>query len=402
MISYDEAFKIVMDHVTVNGLETTDLMKAAGRILREDVRADMDNPPFTNSAMDGYAVRAQDTAGASPERPVTLKVVGEAPAGAGIGLTIHPGEAAAIMTGGPLPEGADSIVIVEETKRSGADSVAIFKPSKKDNHVRFKGEDIRSGEIVVSSGTLITPPIAALLATFGKSRITVSAKPRIAILSTGNELVEPSVSPAPGQIRNSNAYYLFSCIERNGGSPVYCGIARDDKSDTEKKISAAFKNADILITTGGVSVGEYDFVKEILEKIGVTLHFTRVAIKPGRPLTFGTKDHRLFFGLPGNPVSTMVTFNLFVMPAITKMCGRYSFERVSLPCILEEDVRLAPGRRNFIRFMVRKEGDRLMAKSTGRQDSGRLRSIAFADGIASFPQEMKTAKKGSIIHVELI
>ncbi len=402
MISYEEAVSIVSGHAKTGKTEEVDLFSAAGRILREDVKADMDNPPFTNSAMDGFAVRAEDTAGADADKPVVLKIVGEAAAGSGATLKIGPGETAAIMTGGPLPDGADAIVIVEDTQKSGNDSVHIFRPAKKNNHVRFRAEDIRKGETVIPAGTYITPPIVALLATFGRSRIKVAQKPKVGIISTGNELVEPPAVPAAGQIRNSNAYYLFSSILQHGGLPEYFGIAADDKDKTEKKLSEALQTSDMLITTGGVSVGEYDYVKEILLKMGVSLHFTRVAIKPGRPLTFGTKNNRLFFGLPGNPVSTMVTFNLFVVPSIARFCGIHNFERTILPCELEEDLRLSPGRRNFIRFMVRNEGDVLLAKSTGRQDSGRLRSIAYADGIASFPQDMEKVKKGSIIHVELI
>lgn len=403
MIPYEEAIQIVLQNVKPIGEEQVDLFSAGDRILREDIISDIDNPPFDNSAMDGYAVKAADTVNANITQHVILKVKGITAAGGTIeGIEIHYGEAIGITTGAPVPYGADAVLIIENTEKVSDTEIKVLKPVTIGENIRFKGEDLKKGELILSSGTKITPSIIALLATVGRKTMRVSKKPEVGIVATGNELVEPEYIPPAGKIRNCNAYFLYSQIIKEGGVPTYYGIAGDLHGEIEGKISEALSNSDIVITTGGVSVGEFDYVKESFSKLGIDIKFLKVAIKPGKPTVFGVKGDTCIFGLPGNPVSTLVTFNRFVSPCIAKMMGNVKPDKKVIPCILNEDLTIKSDRKQFVRIHIEQKGDTIMARSTGHQGSGRLKSIFDADGIMTASPGEYTITKGTKVIVELL
>lgn len=299
-------------HPSPDGLRHTDLL---GRVLAEDVRADLDSPPFTKSLMDGYAVRAADC-------PGVLRVVGEVAAGAVPANVLHPGEAAAIFTGAPIPDGADAVVMKERTELLPEGRVRITDPIAVGKNILLRGHEMTAGEVVLPRGTLLTPAACGLLASVGQTQVAAIPAVRVGILATGNELVEPSETPGPGKIRNSNGPMLTAQARRAGAVPTDHGIGRDDPSALAALIRQALDDADVLLLAGGVSVGKYDLVPDVLKQLGIEVRFHHVRMKPGKPLLFGTLGEKLVFGLPGNPVSAFVGFELFVRPALEAMSGR--------------------------------------------------------------------------------
>ena len=402
MISYERAIEIVLKNAKKLGTETVEITSASERILREDIYSDIDNPPFNNSEMDGYAVKAQDTEKASELAPAKMIISDTIPAGKISTHKLKNGEAVSIMTGAQIPQGADAVVKVEDTKKTSENKVEIYKKVSEGNHIRYKGEDLKKGELILKSGIRITPPVIALLAVAGKKYIKVSQKPKIGILTTGDEIVEPEIIPSRGKIRNSSAYYLYSQSLKEGGTPVYYGIIKDNYSEIKEKISEILNHIDILITTGGVSVGKYDYVVEIFEELNVDIKFRKVAVKPGKPTVFGTKDSKIIFGLPGNPVSTMITFAMFVSPCIAEMMGVENFKRTIIPCISDEYVKVEKGRKNFVRVRIVIRDNQIYAKSTGAQGSAILKSIVQAEGIMLLSENKNEVKKGEKILIELI
>ncbi len=401
MILYEEAIEIVLENVSRLGTETVELTSALDRVLREDVYSDIDNPPFDNSAMDGYAVKSKDTDGAAESNPVVLKLSDTIPAGKVSSYKLKNGEAASIMTGAQILKGADAVIKVEDTRKISEDEIEIYRSVRKGGNVRYRGEDLKKSEQVLKSGIRITAPMVSLLAAVGKRYIKVSHKPRVGILATGDEIVEPEIVPPPGKIRNSVSYYLYSQVLKEGGIPSYFGIIRDNYSEIKEKISEILNISDILVTTGGVSVGKYDYVVKIFEELGLDIKFRKAAIKPGKPTVFGKRGDKIIFGLPGNPVSSMITFIKFVSPCIAGMMGVENFKRTVIPCISDEDVKVEKGRKNFVRVKIETRDNKIYAKPTGAQGSAMLKSIMDADGVMLLSEQKSEVKRGEDVFVEL-
>jgi len=394
-IQFEEARKLIIDATSTLEPEQAQLLDAVGRVLAEDFHAPWDLPLWDNSAMDGFAVRAADAAAGSD-----LEITGYIPAG-GVELPpVAPGCAVKIMTGAPIPPGCELVVPVEETEeRDGR--VRLLSTLQVRDHIRFKGEDIAAGARVFLAGTLLRPPEISLLASFGQSLVQVHRRPRVAILSTGDELVELGMLPGPGQIINSNIYSLAAAVRDAGGVPHLLGIARDNLESHREKLARGLK-ADVLITSAGVSAGDRDLVRDVLEELGVEQKFWKIAIKPGRPTAFGVKGETLVFSLPGNPVSTMVTFEMFVSPALRKLQGVTPAVRPFAKARLAEMVRKKPERVQFLRVQVRLEEGRLIASSSGDQNTGIVRTMVRANGIAVLPASRDRFEAGSEVEVLLL
>jgi molybdopterin molybdotransferase len=398
MISVDEARKIILSHINVLGTEKVNLFSALGRVLAEEILSPINIPSWNNTAMDGFAVRAQDTRGASPERPVVLEVIEDLPAGYMARYSVGSNQAIRIMTGAPIPDGADAIVRVEETELIDDRHIKVFVEVEPTRDMRMAGEDIKKGAVVLEKGRTVRSPDIGLLASIQRSFITVYRRPVVAILSTGDELVDIDEPLVKGKIVNSNGYSLAAQVLECGGIPVQSGIARDTKEDLEEKLSQGL-HADVLISSGGVSVGDYDFVKQVLKSLGAEMQFWRAAMKPGSPMAFGIMRGKPAFGLPGNPVSAMVTFELFVRPALLKMSGHKKIFRPLLRAISEEDIKTTRGKRHFIRVMLSVQQGRYYASTTGPQGSGILRSMSLSHGLAVVPETQDLVKAGEEVLV---
>jgi molybdopterin molybdotransferase len=402
MLTVEEARERVLAAVGRVGAERVALASARGRVLAEPVVAPADSPPHDNSAMDGFAVRAADVAGASPEAPVRLRVVETLAAGYVAARSVGEGEAIRIMTGAPTPEGADAVVIVEHTAEAG-DDVDVFRTVAPGANVRRRGEDVRAGAIVLEPGAEISAGEIGLLASVRRATIAVARRPSVAVVSTGDELVDVGVTPGPGQIVNSNAYSLAALVEEAGAAARVLPIARDTLGDIAAALEEA-ATADVVIASGGVSVGEFDYVKRALDDLGAELNFWRVAMKPGKPVVFASLRDRPFFGLPGNPVSCMVGFHLFVRPALRKMAG-VADDRLVRPTVtahLANDVRSSGDRRNFQRAVVTWRDGRLVATTKPAQGSGVLSSMVGANGLVEVPEGVRHLAAGETAPVHLI
>lgn len=401
MISFEEARQIVLDHTIELEAAEIKLLKALGLVLAEDIISREKIPPFDNSAMDGFAVIARDTVAASPENPVELTVLEDEPAGKVSAKRVTSGATVRIMTGAPIPEGADAVVKVEDTGGSGS-LIKVLHPTKEGENIRRAGEDISLGETVLRRGSLFGPAEIGLLASLGKPRVKVFRPAKVAIITTGDELLEIDQPLVPGKIRNSNAYALEAQVREIHAEPVSLGIVEDTKEAVTARISEGIQKADVILTTGGVSVGEYDVVKDVMTSMGASLKFWKVAQKPGKPLAFWTLKDRLVFGLPGNPVATMVCFEEYVRPALRKMMGHQKLFRPETEAILREDIKKKPGRLHFVRVRLVHEDGQYYASSTGPQGSGILKSMVLADGLALVPPEASFIKAGERIKVHLI
>jgi molybdopterin molybdotransferase len=399
VISVEEAQEQVL--ARIGRLEPTPVtaLEALGCVLACDVVSDVDVAPFDNSAMDGYAVRAVDTQMAREDNPAILRVVDHIAAGAMPRATVGRGEASRIMTGAPVPGGADAIVMVENTTSldgggSTGGTVAIAKPARVGDHIRLKGEDVRVGDTVMSAGEIVTPAGVGLLAAVGMVEVQVYRPPNVAIVSTGDELVDIATKPGPGMIRNSNSWSLAAQVEAAGGIPHMLGIARDNEADTRALLSRA-KDFDLMVTTGGVSMGDFDVVKEVLEEIG-QMDFWKVAMRPGAPQTYGTIGGTPFFGLPGNPTSTMVGFELFVRPSIRRMRGFADLFRPRTQAILGEDVHKKADRRYFMRGRLVRGSDGIYKVTlSGAQSSAMLTAMHRANCLISLPDEESMIAAGT-------
>ncbi len=412
-ISVEDALAEILKHFQPLESERVPLLESLGRVLSKDVVSGMNVPPFNNSAMDGYAVRAADIANAARERPVTLQVIGDLAAGHTTQKAVEPKTAMRIMTGAPLPAGADTVVRFEETSE-GAESrgsskdhatVQILKAVPKGDNIRAAGEDIHAGQVVLSKGTVVRPAEIGVLASLGFKEVEVHRRPRVAILATGDELVGIDEPIAPGKIRNSNEYTNAAAVLRTGGIPIQLGIARDNMADLTGKIRAGLDaDADLFITSAGVSVGDYDMVKDVLNSEGA-MHFWQVKMKPGKPLAFGVlhgKKPVPLLGLPGNPVSALMSFEVFARPAILTMLGKTRLGRPSVRAVLQEDIENSADRRNFVRVYVEKSGDKLVARSTGEQGSGILTSVARANGLLMVPEDVKRVRAGETVDIQML
>ncbi|MFN8470758.1 MAG: gephyrin-like molybdotransferase Glp [Anaerolineae bacterium] len=403
LLTVNEALAQILEFFAPLPSERVPLLESLDLVLAEDVRAPQDIPPFTNSAMDGYAVQSADLAGASATQPRSLRVIGQIAAGDAASLCVTPGTAVRIMTGAPLPDGADAVVRFEVTEQSG-DRVLVRAAAEIGENVRPAGEDVRAGEVAIASGTVIRPHVIGLLASLGCSEVVCHRRPRVAVLATGDELVPLGEPLHPGQIRNSNEYTLAALVQEAGGIPVCLGIARDNAAHLKAKLAEGLaQNVDLFLTSAGVSIGDYDIVKDVLAEEGV-IHFWQVAIKPGKPLAFGLMRGVPLIGLPGNPVATAIAFEAFARPGILTMLGRPRPYRVELPAILDEDV-YNSGRRHYMRAWVRRVGDRFHVATRGSgvstQGSGIQSSLVWANCLLIVPEDVTHLPAGSTVEVQL-
>ncbi len=410
-MSVDESLDYILRHITPLDDHLISIVDALHRVLAEDIVSALDIPPFANSAMDGYAVRSEDVASASPESPVLLRVISEVPAGAVPDHPVEPGTAVRIMTGAPVPPASDAVIPFELTSEGrgeagqAAGQVAVYRPVRAGDNVREAGEDIRRGQTVLSAGHVLRPPDIGILAAMGYSRLRVVRRPRVAILATGDELVGVDEPITPGKIRNSNEYTSIALVKRYGGVPVPLGIARDTAEDLTAKIRGGLaQDVHLFLTSAGVSVGDYDIVKHVLAAEG-EMHFWQVAIKPGKPLAFGSVGGVPLLGLPGNPVAAMVAFEVFARPAILKLGGHTNWEKPAVCAVLDEDVHNS-GRRHFMRARVRWEADGYHVTTRGSgvqvQGSGILSSLVWANGLVVVPEEVTLIEAGSSVNVWML
>ena len=399
MLSVDEARRRVLG--AVHTLDAVDVQvgRALGNVLAHDAFAPHALPRFDNSAMDGYAVVGAETESASETSPVQLRVVGEVRAGDPGDLTVTTGTAARIMTGAPIPAGADAVVQVEETQEEDG-SVLVTGATRPGRNVRPAGDDVNDGDLVVPAGTELGPGEVALLASLGLSPVKVIRAPKVAVLVTGDELVEPETNPGPGQIRDSNSVALRALCASAEADVVGFPPVPDRREATIEMFARAGEVSDLVVSSGGVAVGRYDFVKDAVEELG-HIEMWRVAMQPGKPVVLGSIKGTPFLGLPGNPVSIHVTFEQFVRPAIRKMRGCGSLLPPVLRARLTEDVTKKPGRLHFVRVRLRLTGEGWEATPTGRQGSHIQSSLVGCHGIARFAAEDSKLSSGQIVEVEL-
>lgn len=398
MLSVQEALQRILSHVDVLETEKVPIVKAAGRIMAEDILAPVDLPHFANSAMDGYAVRATDVEAV----PVVLQVVEDIPAGHAPQVALKEGQAARIMTGAALPPMADAVVPVEATseqqfRETAPATVEIEVTVKPYDYVRLVGEDVRSGEMVLQQGRRLRPVDVGMLAALGYTGVVVYRRPRVAVISTGDELLSLGQPLSPGKIRETNSHVLSAMIHELGGIPLTHGIARDSRDDVRAHFDAAVEQgADLVLSSAGVSVGAFDVVKSVLDEMG-SVNFWKVNMRPGKPLTFGHVRDVLFVGLPGNPVSSVVTFMVFVRPILARMQRlnhQVKTRRVRLGETMSSD-----GRMTFVRVRLENEEGHLMAYSTGTQSSGALSSLVKADGLLIIPAGVQQVEQGDYLEL---
>jgi molybdopterin molybdotransferase len=375
------------------------LQEAWGCVLARTVTAELDLPPFSSSAMDGFAVRAADVAGAAADRPITLRVVGRAVVGRRPEAVVGTGEAVRIATGAPIPAGADAVVPVEQCQPEG-DVVHVLAPVAAGTHIRPAGQDARAGSVLVPAGRRLGAPELGLLASSGHASVLVHPRPRVVVLATGNELVEPG-RPAPfGMVRDANSYTLLGGLREVGAVPYLAGIVRDDVDALREEILGWAGRADCFISSGGVSVGEADVVKQAFFRRG-EIDFYRVAMQPGMPQAFGTVDGVPYFGLPGNPVSVFVSFEVFIRPALLRMMGRKELFRPEVNAVLETDITGPKEKTQFARVRVWRDRGQWRAASTGPAASNLLSTVSKANGLAIIPPGVETARAGTKVRVML-
>jgi molybdopterin molybdotransferase len=400
LISIEEARSRVLAEAIALQAEAVPLPDALGSVLAEEIVAAHHVPPFDNSGMDGYAVRAGDLIDATSESPAKLHIVETIPAGHVAARGIAAGEAARIMTGAPIPQGADTVAQAEITSEEDG-HVLVYEAIKPGKNIRRAGEDVAAGDRVFAAGAVLWPAEIGVLASLGHPQVLVHRRPRVAIISTGSELIEVDQPLGPGQIRNSNSYSLRALCRQLGVEATAFGIVPDDYDATRRALEAGLEY-DVLLTSGGVSVGKFDFVKDVQDELGVQRRLWGVAMKPGKPLAFGVRERTLVFGLPGNPVSAMVSFELFVRPALLRLMGYRKTTRPHYQAIIEEDVANADGRTYVVRVRAWREDGMWHLSSTGAQGSGILRSMVGANGLAFVPGGVRGIKAGEQVEFLLL
>jgi molybdopterin molybdotransferase len=397
-VSLTEALDIILPTVQPTPPESIPLDEGLQRTLAEDVVSPIDHPPWDNSAMDGYAARSIDVAGATREKPVRLRLIEKVPAGGFPSRAVREGTTIRIMTGAPIPEGADSVIRVEHTDSGDDDVVMITNDTDAHRNIRPRGEDVRVGGVVVQRGTLLRAAEIGFLATVGARQIEVSRKPRVAIVSTGDELVDLDnfeEARAGRKIVNSNSHALAAAVRATGGEPIMLGIARDERGSLREKLRAGL-TADLLVTSAGASVGEHDLVKDVLEELGMFTYFWRVRVRPGSPFSFGKIEHVPVFGLPGNPVSALVTFELFVKPAIRRALGRRALYSPTARVRVQEAINTKGTLTHFLRARLTRSHDGIwLAELTGPQGSGMISSMVQADGLLVVPEAVREIPRGA-------
>ncbi len=397
VLSVTRAQQIILESLPTLGRESVKLEHALNRVLADEVHANRDIPPYDVSAMDGYALRSADLG----KIPAVLEIIEDIKAGDLPALTVQAGQCARIMTGAPVPGGADAVIRVEDTSQTSENSVQINCGVPPGNDIRRRGESMRSGEVVLNAGTAITPGVIGVLATVKCAEVPVYRQPRVAILSTGDELEDINEPVDANKIPNSNSYALMAQVQALGMEPQLLGIARDDPAQLEQYLRRGLQY-DVLLVSGGTSVGVHDCVRPTVEALDVSMKFWRVAMKPGHPLAFGITPETLFFGLPGNPVSSMVCFEQFVAPALRGMMGHTRLFRRTLQARLAHAVKHGTGRTEFVRVMLTKDREGYAAASTGAQGSGMLLSMAKADGLLVVAADSCGLKAGDMVTVQLL
>ncbi len=405
-LTVEKAREIISSRITVMGHETVPLAEALGRTLAGDLKSPISHPAWDNSAMDGYAVRSQDIAGASREEPVVLTVVEDVPAGGFPTRSLGAGVAIKVMTGAPIPEGADGVTRVEFTQAGPErNTIRVLNESDAGRNIRRKGEDIVVADRALTDGTLIGPAEIGVLAMLGQPRVSVYRRPRVAILSTGDELAdfdELTLVLEGRRIMNSNSYALAAQVRETGGEPVVLGIARDNRRSLREHLDAA-ADCDAVLTSAGLAVGEHDYVKEVLNDLGMEFLFYRVKMRPGSPFTFGVLQGAPVFALPGNPVSAMVTFEVLVRPALRAMTGLKDLDRPRRRVRLAEPITSQPGLTHFLRVVLEPlDGGTWSARLTGPQGSGILTSMAAADALLVVPEESEHLPAGAELEAIVI
>lgn len=391
---------MILDQVRVLEAERVPLAEAAGRILAEDFSATWDLPHWDNSAMDGYAVRSEDCTA-----PRTLRLSGYHPAGEAATTPLQPQTAAKILTGAPIPPGADAVIPIEDTELlGGGEEVRLQHAVARGAHVRRKGEDVTTGQRLLPAGRRLGAPEIAALASFSQLSVSVARRPRVAILATGDELVEPGEPLSPGKLHNSNSVALAAAVQEAGAEPLLLGIARDNPESLRERLEHGFaKKVDALITSAGVSAGDRDFVRDVLEALGVRQLFWKVEMKPGHPTAFGMRGETPVFALPGNPVSTLIAFDQLVRPALLKMGGQQRCLRRTIRASFSgADFKKKPGRVFFLRVRLTRQGESWLAEPAGSQETGILRTLVDADGIAVIPAECDKVGRGQELEVHLL
>lgn len=388
MITFENAYEIVSNSARISGTEEVEMLNAIGRVIARDITSDINMPPFDKSAVDGYACKRNDF-----NNKTDVGIIEIIPAGKNPVKEVTNGYCSKIMTGAMLPAGADFVVMVEDTIM--VENKVRFLKDKTSANVCYLAEDIKQNDIVLKKGTFIKPQHIAVLASVGATRINVYKKPRVGIISTGDELVEPNIVPTASLIRNSNAWQLIAQVQNAGGIPDYIGIAKDNKESTFEMITAAFASNDIVILTGGVSMGDFDYVPEIMQEIGVNILFKSIAVQPGRPTVFGVKEEKYIFGLPGNPVSSFVQFEMLVKPLINKMQACES-KMISLILPMGADInRKKTERKSFLPVSIR-NGEVFPVDYHG---SAHIHSYIYADGIIAMEKGILSLKKGELVNV---
>ena len=400
-LTVQEALTAVLAGVSVLPAERVPLLDGLGRVLAQSVVAQDSLPPFANSSMDGYALIAADLSEASLHNPATLRVIGDVAAGAMPTVTLTPGTAVRIMTGAPLPSGANAVVPVEDTneawrnrERPLPEQIQVSRAVKPGDYIRHPGEDIKSGQIILGKGHILRPQEVGVLASLGISEVSIIRRPRVAILATGDELLELDQPLVPGKIRNSNGYTQAAQVLALGAIPIPLGIAGDTETAVRHKLQAGLDaDVDLFISSAGVSVGAYDVVKAVLEQEG-NVGFWRVRMRPGKPLAYGTYHTVPYFGLPGNPVSAMVSFERFARAAILKMSGKQQLDRPTILVTVQNDIQ-SDGRESYIRAVVTRQNGEYRALLTGDQGSHIMTSLVKANALLIVPEGVKQVSKGS-------
>lgn len=392
-----DAQRCILQHSALLGTETLDLLQSLGRVLAQEVRSNRDHPPYDVSAMDGYAVRAADLT----EVPARLAVTADIKAGDLPSVALSAGQCACIMTGAKIPRGADTVIRVEDTQDIVPDRVQINVSAAVGTDIRRRGENLAEGAVVLSAGTGITPGVLGILAMVKCAEVQVQRRPRVAILSSGDELEGLHDPFDPNKIPDANSYALMAQVQTLGIEPTLLGIARDDPMELREKLEQGLQH-DVLLVSGGTSVGVHDFVRPTLEALGVQMHFWRVQMRPGHPAAFGTTANSRVFCLPGNPVASMVSFEQLVAPALRRMLGHARPYRRIIQARLTQPLKHRPGNLEFVRVTLERDAQGYLATPTGSQSSGVLMSMARADGLLVVPQESKGLAAGDAVLVQLL
>ncbi|MDD5224043.1 MAG: molybdopterin molybdotransferase MoeA [bacterium] len=400
-VGFKEARKIVLEKADPLRPEKAGLRESLGRVLAADMVAGRNLPPWNNSAMDGFAVRARDVRTAGENTPVDLKVIGDLPAGKQWKGKVGAGESVRIMTGAPIPAGADAVARVEITREIDRGRIQVLSSVPPGNDLRRAGEDVRAGSVVLMAGAEIRPAEIGILAAMNISKVPVYQRPRVSILATGDEISRVGKTVRKDRIISSNSYALAAQVIEAGGIPLDLGIARDDREEILDRLSRGLQ-ADIIVTSAGVSVGDYDFVKDVYRELGVKIIFQRLKTRPGQPLVFGRIGRKSVFGLPGNPVSSMICFEEFIRPLVRQMTGHRNIFRPEIPVRAGEALEKNPRQTHFLRCRIFRQRGEWWGETTGPQGSGILSSMVKADGIMIFPEGLERIAKGDLVRVQLL